>query len=184
MTLQHTETVIRAGSLKALFVGNELPTKPIILETLKREFDLDYANLPNSYPFDRYLQMLEWLRTQLYSLDPEAKGYEKLGRGIARGFFQGPVGQVLKLSIGVMGTQRSMRYFFRILGGALPFGKFEIVEERPGYIRSILYNVPGSPEIMRGMGLEAIQATNAKNAVITYRKFSSVDTEHIAKWED
>ncbi len=184
MNLLSVEPTINTNSLKALFIGCEIANKPNIAEGLRREFDLDYVKLPNHYPFDRYLQMLDWLRRQLYPLEKETTGYEKIGRNITRGFFQGPLGQVLKLSIPVMGTQRSVRYFFRVAGGALSFGKFEIIEERPNFVRAALYNVPGSPELMRGMSLESMNFTSAKQPSVTYTKLSPNDTEFIARWLD
>lgn len=182
MNLNSTEPVISASSLKALFVGSELTNKPLVLTGLRLEFGLDYPNLPSRYPFARYLEMLEWLRRQLYPFDTTTLAYEKLGRNITRGFFQGPVGQVLKISINVMGAQRSVRYFFRIMGGALPFGKFVVVEERPRFIKAILYNVPGSPDITRGMALESMVMGNIEQGSITYRKLSLLDTEFVATW--
>lgn len=83
-----------------------------------------------------------------------------------------------------MGAQRSVPFFFRVAGGALPFGKFEVVENKPGYVRATLYNVPGSPEIMRGMSLEAMEATNARNPTVVYKKLSPKDTEFTASWLD
>ncbi len=181
--LETTKQSIGSGSLKALFIGCELVKKPMVLAEIQNRFGLSYPNLPNSYPFDRYLELLDWLRQEFYPGDTEAKGYEKLGRAINRGFFQGPVGQVLKVSIRMMGPQRSLPYFFRITGGALKFGWFEIVEEKPNFIRAILHNVPGSPDIMRGMSLESMDMVGVKNPSITYYKFDELDTEFVATWE-
>ena len=83
-----------------------------------------------------------------------------------------------------MGAQRSVPLFFRVAGGAVPFGRFEVVENKPRYIRAILYNVPGSPEIMRGMSLEAMEATASKNPTVTYKKLNPDDTEFVARWLD
>lgn len=102
---------------------------------------------------------------------------------MTHGFFEGPAGQVLKLSIKVMGPQRSVPFFFRVAGGALPFGKFIVVENQPQYIRAILYNVPGSPEIMRGMSLESMVVANIKNSTVQYNKLNPGDTEFIARWD-
>lgn len=184
MQFGSTEPAIGASSLKALINGSELAGKPLVLAGLKAEFGLDHLNLPNRYPFVRYLEMLDWLRKQLYPSDPELLGYERLGRNITRGFFQGPVGQVLKLSINVMGAQRSVRYFFRIMGGALPFGKFEVVEEQPRFIKAILYNVPGPPDVTRGMALESMVMGNIPQGTVTYRKLNPADTEFIARWAE
>jgi uncharacterized protein (TIGR02265 family) len=184
MQLGSTEPTINARSLKTLIVGNGLVDKPAILESLRRDFGLTYPDLPEHYSFERYIEVLEWLRQKLFPTDSMALGYEKIGRNITRGFFQGPVGQVLKLSINVMGAQRSVRYFFRIMGGALPFGRFEVVEERPRYIRAILYNVPGPPDVTRGMALESMEASNIKQGTITWRKLGPADTEFIARWAE
>ena len=156
------EPAISNSSLKALFTGCEIANKPVIAEGLRQHFDLDYLKLPARYPFPRYLEMLDWLRRVLYPVDKPELGYEKIGRNITKGFFQRSVGQVLKLTLGPLGAQRSVHYFFRIAGGALPFGEFKIVDERPGYIRAILYRVPGSPDLMRGMGIESMEMAGIK----------------------
>lgn len=178
------QAAISGNSIKALFNGLKLAENPKLLEEIKQRFNLTYGELPTFYPFDRYLEMTDWLRRQLYPGQPEAVGFELLGRAITRGFFEGPVGQVLKLSIKVMGAQRSIPYFFRIAGGALRFGKFEVVENKPYCIRAILYNVPGSPEIMRGMSLESMEVANIQNATFDYTKLNSDDTEFIVRWKE
>lgn len=183
MQLEIAQQTIGSGSLKALFTGCGLPEKPGLLQALDIKFGLSYPHLPASYPFDRYLQMLDWLRQQLYPHDTEATGYEKLGRNITKGFFLGPAGQVLKLSIKVMGPQRSVPYFFKIAGAALRFGRFEVVEQKPGFVRAILWNVPGSPEVMRGMALESMEASAIKNPMVIYYKLDPNDTEFVARWE-
>ncbi len=182
--LQSTETAIGVGSLKALFAGSGITSQPDLLHNLRYEYNLPYPDLPNRYSFDRYLDMMSWLRKRLYPYDSEALGYEKLGRNITQGYFLGMAGQVLKMSIGVLGVQRSVRYFSRVAGGALAFGEFKVVEEQPRYVRAVLYNVPGSPDIIRGMALESMKAINAKNPSVIYRKLSPLDTEFIARWEE
>ncbi len=176
------EPAISNSGLKALVTGCEIATKPAIAEGLRQHFDLDYLQLPARYPFPRYLEMLDWLRRLLYPLDKPELGYEKIGRSITKGFFQRPVGQVLKLTLGPLGTQRSVHYFFRIGGGALPFGEFQIVAERPGYIRAILYRVPGSPDLMRGMALESMGMAGIKHGSIKYTKLTEQDTQFEAEW--
>lgn len=178
------EATITGNSIKALIAGLKLSDNPIIFsETLDR-FNVTYPNIGSTFPFERYLEMADWLRRKLFPYKSEAAGFEQIGRAVTRGFFEGAAGSVLKMSIKVMGAQRSVPIFFRVAGGALPFGKFEVVENKPRYIRAILYNVPGSPDIMRGMSLEAIEATNVKNPSVTYKKLSSDDTEFVARWLD
>jgi uncharacterized protein (TIGR02265 family) len=181
--LNDSQAAISGNSIKALFNGLKLAEKPELLAEIQRRFNLAYPELASSYPFDRYLEMVDWLREQLYPDKAAPAGFELIGRAATRGFFQGPVGQVLKLSIKVMGAQRAIPYFFRIAGGALPFGKFVVVENKPNYIRAILYNVPGSPEIMRGMSLESMDETGIKNPTIDYYKLSPNDTEFVARWQ-
>ena len=178
------EATITGNSIKALFNGLKLSEKPdLFAETLSR-FNVTYPNIGSSFPFDRYLEMANWLRLKLFPFKAEAAGFEQIGRAVTRGFFEGPAGSVLKISIRVMGAQRSVPFFFRVAGGAIPFGRFEVVENKPCYIRAILYNVPGSPEIMRGMSLEAMEATNIKNPTVIFNKLSPDDTEFIARWLD
>ncbi len=177
------ESYIKQGSLRALFEGSELTTRSDLLTMLAAIWDLPYSALPTRYSFERYLDMVKWLRQQLYSTESAEKGYEKLGRNITKGFFLGMTGQVLKITMNVMGIQRSVGYFFRVAGGALPFGEFKVVEEKPGYVRAILYNVPGSPELMRGMALESMNIAKAINPQVAYHKLNALDTEFIARWE-
>ncbi len=184
MLLKNTEASIGEGGLKALFTGIDIGSKPWIAAQLEAAFDLNPAKLPNHYSYERYCEMLEWLRLQLYPGLSAPKAYEQIGRSIIKGFFQGRVGQVLKLTVNVLGAQRSMRYFFRIAVNALEFGRFEIIEEKPGYVRAILYNVPGTSEIMCGMGLESMAHTNAKNGTVTYRRLNNLDTEYTASWQE
>jgi len=176
------EPAINKSGLTALVTGCEIALKPILAAGLKEHFNLDYLKLPARYPFPRYLEMLDWLRRLLYPLNTLELGYEKIGRSITKGFFQRPVGQVLKLTLGPLGPQRSVHYFFRIAGGALPFGEFQIVAEHPGYIRAILYRVPGSPDVMRGMGLESMEMAGIKHGSIKYTKLTPQDTQFEADW--
>ncbi|MBN9388509.1 MAG: DUF2378 family protein [Chloroflexi bacterium] len=178
------EVAITGNSIKALFTGLKLADKPVIFQETLDRFNVTYPNIGSSFPFDRYLEMVDWLRRQLFPFKSEAAGFEQIGRAVTRGFFEGAAGSVLKMSIKVMGAQRSVPLFFRVAGGAVPFGRFEVVENKPRYIRAILYNVPGSPEIMRGMSLEAMEATASKNPTVTYKKLNPDDTEFVARWLD
>ncbi len=177
------KAIIGANSLKALLIGSQTIEKSYLMAQLDQKFGLTYPILPTDYDFDRYLEMLNWLRQQLYPTDSVNLGFEKLGRNVTQGFFQGPVGQVLKMSIRVMGPQKSVPYFFRISGGALKFGRFEIVQQRPQYVNAVLYNVPGSPDIMRGMSLESMEMAQIKNPKVVAYKISELDTEFVVTWE-
>lgn len=180
--LDLNQPAISSGGLKALFIGSDLENQPEILKEIAQKFELDYAKLPSRYPYDHYLDLLDWLQIRLYPNEGVTAGFEQLGRNITKGFFQRPVGQVLKRTIGLLGPQRAMTYFFRIAGGALPFGRFEVMETKPGFVRAILYNVPGSPEIMRGMGLESMAVAGISGGTIQYTKLSPIDTQFIAQW--
>ena len=153
--------VIGSGSLKALYIGCNLSTRPDLTTSIFTQFNLDLTTPPQSYPFERYLEMLDWLRRKLYPNDTYELGYEKIGRAITRGFWAGPVGQVLRVSIGLMGVQKALPFFFRKLNSALPFGKFEVSMVRSGYLRAVLYNVPGPADITKGMALEAMDTAHA-----------------------
>lgn len=178
------EAAINGTSLKFLFIGLKLTEKPELMADTQRRFGLTYPNLPSFFPYDRYLEMLDWLREQLFPAEDEASGYELIGRAIASGFFDEPAGQVIKITAKLMGWHRAVPIFFRVIGGALPFGRFEIVESKPCYLRSIIYNVPGSPEIMRGMTLTGMEVANIKEPSIVYIKLNPGDTEYISRWSE
>ncbi len=182
--MQSNEPTIKASSLQALFDGCELSTKPKILLALHQLFNLDYKALPAYYSFERYVKMLDWLRRELYPSDDEALGYEKLGRHITQGVFQRPAGQVLKMTVSIIGSKRALPYFFRKLGTALPFANLEILEERIGYVRFILHNVIGPADVTRGMMLESMKVTNVSEGKVTYRMLNVKDTEFEASWQD
>lgn len=179
------ERIIKVGSLRSLYSGCELATKSLLLAEIKQRFDLDFGALPLQYPFDRYLEMLEWLRPQLYPTDSEAVGFEKIGRNITKSVFAGATGTTMKISAAAIGVDIGVPLFFRILGHALKFAVFEIVEHpmRTGYIKFRLLNVPGSPDLTCGMVLEAMDAAKAVNSTITYHKINSTDTEFEVRWK-
>ncbi len=178
------EPYIKAGSLRALIEGNNLDDDAFVLAKLEQQFGIAYPVLPDYYPFDRYLELLNWLRQELYPHEPASQGYEKLGRQITQGMFRGAVGQLLKKSAELLGVQRGLYFFFKILGGALVFGTIETQEHRPGYVRFILWNVPGPPEVTSGMILEAMQAAKVKQSQISFHKPGLNDTEFEVRWQE
>lgn len=180
-----SERIIKVGSLRSLYNGCELSTKLSLLLEIKQRFGLDFQALPVQYPFDRYLEMVEWLRPQLYPQDSVEVGFEKIGRNITKSVFTGPTGTTLKISAAAIGVEIGIPLFFRILGHALKFAVFDIVEQPPrtGYIKFRLLNTPGSPDLTRGMVLEAMDATRAINSTITYHKLNQNDTEFEVRWQ-
>lgn len=70
-----TEAGITGNSIKALFNGLKLPEKPDLFAETLRRFSVTYPNIGSSFPFDRYLEMAEWLRKQLFAGKDEATGY-------------------------------------------------------------------------------------------------------------
>ena len=175
---------IKAGTLRTLMEGIEIAQQPAIAAKLKLKFGLNYQKLPDYYAFDRYLELLDWLRVQLYPHESEALGFEKIGRNITQGMFCDAVGYLLKISAEILGIQQGFHFFFDILGSALWFGKIEILEHCNGYIRFMLWNVPGSPDVTRGMILETMEAAKARQAKITYSNPSPNVTEFEVFWQD
>jgi uncharacterized protein (TIGR02265 family) len=178
----NTKAVIKVNSLKALFKGCNLETKPFVTQPLLQKFGLDIQNPPPEYPFDRYLEMLDWLRQQLYTVDSPALGFEKIGRNITNGVFDSAIGQILKGSAELLGPERGMKFFFQKLGGALAFGTLNLLEQKPGYIRFELLNVPGPADVTRGMALAALEAAKVKAPAINFHMRNEYDNEFIATW--
>jgi uncharacterized protein (TIGR02265 family) len=176
------ELSIRGSSLKALFDGIKLSHQPQQLEALRELFGLNYHNLPEYYPFDLYTKMLDWLRQEFYPQDAPSDAYEKLGRNITQGFFSGAVGQLLRIGAELIGVEQGLNFFFHTLGGATPLGSFQTLEQRPGYARFVLWNVPQPPEVTCGMILETMQATKIQNSKISYQRLNAKDTEFEVTW--
>ena len=75
-----------------------------------------------------------------------------------------------------------MRYYYRIMSAAMPFSRFEILEEKEFYLRSVLYDAEGPADIIRGIALEGHEAVGVYNPRITFTKLSATATEFITQW--
>ena len=153
--------------------GNEVGQHPDWQQFILEKWGFDYQRPPNIYPFHRYLELVEYLRTKLYGeLEPDA-GYQKLGYNACQCYFRGISGQILKVAAHVMGPQRGAQQFVKNMQRVLPWDKHELVEIRPGYICYSKGVSEGSPAIMLGFMQASVEATGAKATRWSYYEESS-----------
>ena len=133
---------------------------------------------PPYYPFWQYLEIVEYLRGELYSdLEPEG-AYQKIGYGACLAYFDGVTGQVLKIAARVMGPMRGAKQFVRSMEVTLPWDKHELVEARPGYMCYSKTYSGGSPALLLGFLEASLEAAGITKLRLSYRVGPALDAQH------
>lgn len=162
LILERSNRIVDAGTLRTLGLAVELNNYPQIKAMLKQRYQVDLASPPSTFSYDKYLEIVEFLRVTLFGNIGTEAGYEEIGYRIVQNYFAGSAGQIMKMMANVIGAHNGAKQFIKSISRALPWGKHELEEIRPGYARYHKSLVGGPPPIMLGMIRAIIEAAGAK----------------------
>lgn len=148
-------------TLLAIFNIN-IKDNSFMKQVIINKFDFDLNNPPSSYSYDRYLDIVEYLRTVFYKDKSPEEGYEAIGYRIGQEYFNGLAGQVMRIAAPMIGPQRGAQQFVRSIKNALPWGTHELEEVRSNYVRYHKSLVGGPPPLMLGLMRSALEVAGAK----------------------
>jgi uncharacterized protein (TIGR02265 family) len=175
---------ISKDNLKIVLDESGVGTLPFIQQDLRQEFGLDYENLPLSYPFSRYMLLLEWLRAKLYTADSVEVGYQKIGRATIHRFFKRDfsVDQYIKAGANLLEVDLYLPLFFRQLSIVLGLIEIVMVAKGPGYLNFVLRNIVWPSAVVVGMLQAMFEAAGTKAVQISYYSLSEKNTKFEVNW--
>ena len=133
------------------------------------QFGFDVRQPPATYPYTRYLEIVDCLRKELYADLSDDEAYQRLGRAASLSYFNGVSGQILKIAASVMGPVRGARQFVKTMEIALPWDKHTLVEARTGYMCYSKTFSGGSPALMLGFMQASVEAAGSTLTRLSYR---------------
>jgi uncharacterized protein (TIGR02265 family) len=159
---QRDNRTVTQGTLRTVHNALELEHHYNAVNEVEQRFGVNLVQPPQSCDYDKYLEIVEYLRALLLSqLTPE-QGYEEIGYRVVQIYFAGATGQVLKTLAKVIGPQNGAKQFIKLMHKALPWGEHYMEEVRPGYARYHKMLVGGPPPFMLGMIRAAVEAAGAR----------------------
>lgn len=176
-----TERNVTGTSVRLLLDGSGVNLSPDLQSTIYARFDFDYQKPPMFYPQPKYMQMAKFLRREVYSDLPEEQAYEEMGRGIVRAYFEGSIGQVVKMTAAMLGPKVGSKTFLKVTKQCMPWANHEY-EVGDNFFRYRLRLVPGPPGIMRGIMKESVEAAGAKLLRATTTIYGEEDFLHEVEW--
>ncbi len=168
---------VRGSAVLLLFGGLGLKGRPDLQHVLQTRFAYNANNPPVSYPYERYLEIAEYLRQTFYGSKTPEEGYEELGYRLTQSYFQGVSGQVLRVLARVLGPERGARQFLHMMSNNLPWGRHELQEVSSNSARYCKSGVGGPPALMLGILRASLEASGATLVRATYSVISESDDE-------
>jgi uncharacterized protein (TIGR02265 family) len=174
---------IVGSAVKTLLRGNGAAQRYDLHAMLFAKFQFNYDSPPVRILYDKYLEIIEFIRQSLYPYKTLEEGYEAMGVKLTNAHFEGALGQVNKVAAGLLGAERGYTIFIKNMTTTLPFGRHELEEIRKGYGRYHLYGVPGPAAFMRGIIRACLVAGGAKDIVVTTKILGTEEFIHEAFWK-
>lgn len=180
-SINRAERDISGASVKLLLDGSSVANHLELQKNLLDLFGFDSNSPPLFYPHAKYLQIAEFIRTELYKAYSNDAAYEEIGRGIVKAYFQGSIGQVVKITAEMLGPRVASKTFLKITKQCMPWAIHEY-EVGQNYFRYHLRLVPGPPALMRGILKASVEATDAKLLGAKSTVLSEEDVLHEVEW--
>ena len=162
-------------------VGQHLDWQSFIF----KNYGFDYRHPPANYPYHLYLELAEYLRTQIHStLEPD-EAYQRISYNACQCYFNGASGQILKIAARVMGPQRGAAQFVANMRNALPWEQHEIAEIRPGYFCYRKDDSGGPAALMLGFLQASLEAAGVTPTILRYHTQATADSNKLiyeAEW--
>jgi uncharacterized protein (TIGR02265 family) len=177
-----SKRVVGNDDVVMMVKGNGVPSKPELLESIKRKFGYDYSKPPLDIPVETYMAMAEYLRQALFPALEDEAAYEALGTGTVEGHFQG-IGKVNKIAARMLGPERSIEIWLKARTIAFPFARHEADKMGKGFFVYHTYGLPSIPEYTRGVMLAALRTTGAKNPRVIFSHIGPEENIYEATWE-
>ncbi len=164
-------------AVRVLLEGNGVGNRPDLQEVILKRFEFDYraSSLPPSYPYARYLQLVEFLRLALYPDTPVDQAFQLLGYRATQTYFQGVGGQVLRIAAQVMGPQQGAKQFVKKMRSSLPWGSHDLVAARANYVAYRKGGIEGPPGLMLGVLQASLEACGIKPDRLSYKVESPIE---------
>jgi uncharacterized protein (TIGR02265 family) len=170
-------------AIQSLLLGCGIKEKPALQRVIKEQFAHDYDN-PRDIPFEKYVEIVEYLRETLYPFRNSDEGYLALGKAVTAGGFQGVMGTIRK-SIGkVLPPEKVIELFLKDFITNTPFARSDLEEARKGYIRWRVGNLEGAPpKLLTGVLTGMYETFNLKNLQVKDTQIDSGTFVYEIFWE-
>jgi uncharacterized protein (TIGR02265 family) len=157
-----TGRFVSGKMVQAVLESCNVHQNPQLLEMIKTRFGFDLDFVPTNFPYDKYMQINEFVARELYPQQDLQTALEKIGYDSVHYYFRHPTGQILKTMAGVLGVQRGAKIFVQNMKHRLPWGIHELEEVQPKYVRYRVRLVPGTGAMIRGTMRASVEVTGGK----------------------
>src|SRR5690242_20581510 len=120
------EHLVPRSLVKDLIVGTYISDKPVILQSLKIQFNYDFYHPFQQLPVQNYVALLEYIRHIQYPTITRAEGLFLLGIASLEGHFESTVGKINKVAARLFSFEKAANLYLQTQFYNYPFGSHQL----------------------------------------------------------
>ncbi|MEI6045071.1 MAG: DUF2378 family protein [Chloroflexota bacterium] len=181
LTVNQVEVITSNYLVNLLLVNGKL-NRMGLKSKIQEKLNYNIENLPTTIPFSDYMRVVEFIRQEYYSQLNRNVAYELIGYQSSLEFLNSPLGQVLKLAAGVLGTQRGLHQFIKTMRTVMPFGKHHLEELTPHYVIYQMRDIDVPPALVCGWLRASLEITQTKSKRIKAEEIGPRMVHYHLEW--